>query len=203
MGNRPSDSFTLVSAGDCIVGKDISRTPGFAAVRKLIHQGDCAIGNLESVLMDSASLAATMRTFPFSGCLVGSPAVAADLRRSGFHVLSRANNHATDFGPDGIHMTDRALDAAGLRYAGVGGNRSLAQAPCFVDCQHGRVALISATSTYTQGASATAPLDRNPSRPGIQTLRVHRFSLVNRNELCMLRRLRDEQPAGSVLIPNP
>src|SRR5690606_14065545 len=46
------------------------------------------------------------------------PSIAEDLVRTGFDVVSTANNHALDRGPLGIDRTLDALDAAKLRYTG-------------------------------------------------------------------------------------
>jgi poly-gamma-glutamate capsule biosynthesis protein CapA/YwtB (metallophosphatase superfamily) len=47
--------------------------------------------------------------------------------RSGFDIMSRANNHATDWGLEGMRVTIDALNATGIVHAGVGENRATAR----------------------------------------------------------------------------
>jgi Putative enzyme of poly-gamma-glutamate biosynthesis (capsule formation) len=50
--------------------------------------------------------------------IIGTPGVARDLKSIGFDIMSRANNHATDWGLEGMRQTNRALDEAGIVHAG-------------------------------------------------------------------------------------
>src|ERR671921_229256 len=72
--------------------------------------------------------------------IIGTPLVAKDLKTIGFDVMSRANNHATDWGLEGMRQTSRVLDEAGIVHAGVGEHRAAARAARFFDTEKGRVA---------------------------------------------------------------
>ena len=130
--------------------------------------------------------------------IIGTPAVAKDLKAIGFDVMSRANNHATDWGLEGMRQTSRALDEAGIVHAGVGEHRAAARAARFFDTDKGRVALISIASTFTPLSRSAPPVGQALGRPGVNALRTTRYSLVTADELRALRKIRDEQPAGSV-----
>ena len=54
--------------------------------------------------------------------MLADPAVLEDARAYGFNMLSFANNHAMDFGINGLVDTKKAVDAAGFVNAGVGAN---------------------------------------------------------------------------------
>jgi len=133
--------------------------------------------------------------------IIGSPSVAADLKAIGFDVMSRANNHATDWGLEGMRQTSRALDEAGLVHAGVGEHRAAARAARYIDTEKGRVAVISMASTFTPLSRSAPPAGQAPGRPGVNALRTTRYALVTPDELKALRKIRDEQPAGSVRPP--
>src|SRR5438034_3837908 len=196
-----ADGFTVAAVGDCIIARPVSQTPGFSPVAKLIHDADVAFGNFEGTALDLTRTPAVPQA-EFGGVwIIGSPAVAADLKSIGFDLMSRANNHATDWGLDGMRATSRALDDAGIVHAGVGEHRAAARAARYFDTDKGRVALISIASTFTPLSRAAPPVGQAPGRPGVNALRTTRSSLVTAEELRALRKIRDEQPAGSVRVP--
>jgi poly-gamma-glutamate synthesis protein (capsule biosynthesis protein) len=74
--------------------------------------------------------------------LVAVPEVAKDLKALGFDMVSRANNHAMDWGIEGMRETSRWLDEAGLVHAGVGEERAGARAARYLETDMGRVGLV-------------------------------------------------------------
>jgi poly-gamma-glutamate synthesis protein (capsule biosynthesis protein) len=111
----------LRAVGDIMLGRSVAQATQrsgfsypFAQVRLLLD-GDLALGNLESPLTDRRS---PMRPGPYR--LPAPPAFAAPLRASGFSVLSLANNHALDLGPDGLADTVKTLTTTGILPLGVG-----------------------------------------------------------------------------------
>ena len=109
-----ADGFTVAAVGDCIIVRPVSQTPGFAPVGKAIHDADVAFGNFEGTTLDLSRMNAVPQA-EFGGVwIVGTPAVAKDLKAIGFDIMSRANNHATDWGLEGLRQTNRALDDAGI-----------------------------------------------------------------------------------------
>src|SRR3989454_9867053 len=196
-----ADGFTVAAVGDCIIARPVSQTLGFSPVGKLIHDADVAFGNFEGTALDLSRTPAVPQA-EFGGVwIIGTPAVAKDLKSIGVDVMSRANNHATDWGLDGLRQTSRALDEAGIVHAGVGENRASARGARYFDTEKGRVALISLASTFTPLSRSAPPAGEAPGRPGVNALRTTRYSLVTAEELRALRKIRDEQPAGSVRVP--
>jgi poly-gamma-glutamate capsule biosynthesis protein CapA/YwtB (metallophosphatase superfamily) len=198
-----ADGFTVAAVGDNIIARPVSQTPGFAPVGKIVHDADVAFGNFEGTAIDLSRTPAVPQA-EFGGVwIIGSPSVAGDLKGIGLDVMSRANNHATDWGLEGMRQTDRALDEAGIVHAGTGEHRAAARAARYFDTAKGRVALISIASTFTPLSQSAPPVGQAPGRPGVNALRTTRASLVTPEELRMLRKIRDEQPAGSVRVPEP
>lgn len=75
-------------------------------------------GNLEGTLTDSGTSkcgAASSQCYAFRA----PPSYADYLRAAGFTVLNSANNHAHDFGAEGVADTSAALSAAGIAQAGL------------------------------------------------------------------------------------
>lgn len=90
----------------------------FLHVQELWRGADVIFGNLETVLADGLPSTkcgpASTKCFAFRV----PKAFSLGLRASGFNVLSIANNHAGDFGPEGRAQTMAALDAAGIQHSG-------------------------------------------------------------------------------------
>ena len=196
-----ADGFTLAAVGDNIIARPVSHTPGFAPVGRIIHDADAAFGNFEGTAIDLTRTPAVPQA-EFGGVwIIGSPLVAKDLKAIGFDMMSRANNHATDWGLEGMRQTSRSLDDAGIVHAGVGEHRAAARAARYFDTDKGRVALISMASTFTPLSRSAPPVGEAPGRPGVNALRTTRQAFVTRDELRFLRKIRDEQPAGSIRPP--
>jgi poly-gamma-glutamate capsule biosynthesis protein CapA/YwtB (metallophosphatase superfamily) len=201
LATNVADGFTLAAVGDCIIARPVSHTPGFAPVGRLLHDADVTFGNFEGTALDLTRTPAVPQA-EFGGVwIIGAPAVAADLKAIGFDLMSRANNHATDWGVEGMRQTSRTLDEAGIVHAGVGEHRAAARAARFFDTEKGRVALISVASTFTPLSRSAPPVGEAPGRPGVNALRTTRYSFVTADELRTLRKMRDGQPAGSVRPP--
>jgi poly-gamma-glutamate capsule biosynthesis protein CapA/YwtB (metallophosphatase superfamily) len=197
-----ADGFTLAAVGDCIIARPVSQTPGFTAIAKLVHDADVGFGNFEGTALDLTRTPAIPQA-EFGGVwIIGTPAVAKDLKAIGFDMMSRANNHATDWGVKGLRETSRLLDEAGIVHAGIGEHRAVARGARFFDTDKGRVALISMASTFTPLSRSAPPVGEAPGRPGVNALRTTRYAFVTPDELRALRQIREEQPAGSVRPPD-
>jgi poly-gamma-glutamate capsule biosynthesis protein CapA/YwtB (metallophosphatase superfamily) len=138
----------------------------------VIRNSDAAFGNLETTLVDMRHF--TGAPYPFDGdwANIGLPSVAADLKRMGFDMVGRANNHAMDWGLEGMRETARHLEDAGIVYAGSGDTAALARAPAYYESAKGRVALISFATTFRPTSEAMPPHGTAPGRPGLSALHL-------------------------------
>ncbi len=194
-----TDGFTLAAVGDCVISRPLSRylrDPGFAAVMEQVTAADVRFGNLETVIADIGTFRGYPQAPGADWALLGGPGVAADLASLGFQLLSRANNHALDWGIEGMRETSRWLNSAGIVHAGTGEHRGLARAPSYLETPHGRVGLVSFTSSFGPAADALAPRDAAPGRPGVSALRVSSIEQVPQPLFDMLRALPPAEPAG-------
>jgi poly-gamma-glutamate synthesis protein (capsule biosynthesis protein) len=184
-----------VAVGDCLIARPMSQAPGLSPLREIIGRADVSFANLESSLLEAGQI--TVAPAPEFGCgyALAPPEVAQDIKSLGFHLLSRANNHAADFGPDGIRCTGQALDRAGIVHSGAGENRAAAGCPRYFDAGKERVALISAASTFAPLSRSTASAGHFPGRPGVNALRTTRYLLVTPDQLQTIRNISDMQPA--------
>ncbi|MGH3328241.1 MAG: CapA family protein [Streptomycetales bacterium] len=151
--------FTLVAGGDVMLTSAPS-SPCFADVAEVFRGGDAAFVNLELPLTRSRAAADKMIRFR------ADPDRAADLAAAHITVATVANNHAFDYGPQGLSDTLAALRAHGVRAVGAGDDLDAALAPCFVDAGGVRMALLGITSTLPNGCGAGV------DRPGVAPVRV-------------------------------
>ncbi len=189
-----ANGFTLAAVGDLILSRPLtstlSRDPSFAAVVQILQGAGATFGNFEEVALDPSRPG----VYPYPGdgdvTLVAEPAVAGDLARMGFDVVARANNHAMDWGPEGMRQTTRALDDAGLVHAGVGENRGEARAARYLETSAGRVALVSMASTFSEHNPAMPARGSAPGRPGLSPLRVTRSYVLPAETLRQLQNVK-------------
>lgn len=95
----------------------------FAQVAPLLQGADIAVGNLECALGDLGEPAGKSYTFR------APPAAAQSLAQAGFDVLTLANNHALDYGPDALLQGIDLLRQAGIQAVGAGADAAAAHAP--------------------------------------------------------------------------
>lgn len=205
-----ADGFTLAAVGDLIYSEPLSglQDEPFKAVLNLLRNTDATFCNLENTLIDLGSFPGHPQAEYGGGHLIGSPAVAKDMRNMGFNLVSRANNHTTDWGVEGMRATDQAADQAGLVHAGTGYNLAAARAAHYLQTPKGRVALVSmALSNRVQGATglsatpmslAADPLGRAPGRPGLSALRIKPYTIVSPEMMQSLRQIHDALPPAAL-----
>lgn len=166
---RPPE-ITLDAVGDIMLGRGVGALIGergaaypFAAVRPLLAAADLRFGNLELPLTERG--VAADKDYVFRA----PPGAVAALSAAGFTVLSLANNHALDYGPDGMLDTIAALDRAGIAHAGAGHTPEEAHRPALLAVKGVRLALLayvnvpddSITGFQARGTAAAA------GRPGV------------------------------------
>lgn len=151
----------LQAVGDLNLAAAAERTmaeKGFAwafeGTRALLAEGDVNIANLETP--------ATARLHPFRKKFTFRMAEASldAIRGAGFGLLTLANNHTGDQGPEGLLDTLAALDRRGIAHAGAGTDLASARAPAVVVVRGTRVAVLAYSLTYPSEFWA------NPRRPG-------------------------------------
>ena len=158
-----ADGFTIASVGDVIIAYPQSQNaaPAFQNVVRLIRDADVATGNYEGNIIDG-------RTFAGSGPggFAGTPDVAADLKTMGFDLVARSNNHAGEYGYEGLLETNRHLDEAGVVYAGSGEKYASAIAPRFVSTPKGRIGMVATAASFPRNMRAEPGRGEWPGRGG-------------------------------------
>jgi poly-gamma-glutamate synthesis protein (capsule biosynthesis protein) len=119
----------------------------FEAVMPLLAGSHIRLANLELPLTERGQRARKDYTFR------APPSVVEGLRAAGFNLLTLANNHVLDYGPEGLLDTMATLDRAGIPYVGAGRNAEAAHAPVLLAVQGLRIAVLGYVNTPNDGVS--------------------------------------------------
>lgn len=185
---KQASPLTMVLTGDSIITRRLSvySEPEFLRLMEIIRAADVAFTNLEILFHD-------YEPYPMheSGgtYLRAQPSLIKELVWAGFDMVSRANNHAGDFGVLGMELTTKYVDEAGLVQAGVGRSLAEAREARFLETGRARIALISCASTFPDHARASKSRDDIPPRPGLNPLRFTTTYVVTADQLEYLRSL--------------
>jgi poly-gamma-glutamate synthesis protein (capsule biosynthesis protein) len=149
----PQDStnhtFSLAVVGDLQMGGSalpVIRTKGwdypFDSTRHIIQSAGLALANLEAPFTNAGI--PFDKTFTFRV----PTRFARGIAESGFDVLTLANNHILDFGPEGLRSTMNILDSLGIAYCGAGQNIEEAERGVILERGKWRIGFLAYSMTY-------------------------------------------------------
>ncbi len=132
--------ITLALVGDLMFSHRVrevlaaSGDPGFPLrpVVPLLRSCDLRIANLETPV--------SLERKPVPGArpdYFAPPAAANAIEAAGFDLVTLANNHIHDFGPEGVEATIQALERVGVRWCGVLGPHPRAGVEARLQCPEG------------------------------------------------------------------
>jgi poly-gamma-glutamate synthesis protein (capsule biosynthesis protein) len=166
-------TYTLALTGDVIMNSPVSvcRDADVLEAVDLLRSADVTHAHLEIPLHDFVGGDVFGAAEGALSWMRGPTLIADELRWLGVDVVSAASNHSLDYSYGGLRCTLAALDAARLPHAGIGDDLAAARAPAFVDAAVGRVAVVSATSSFPAFARAGDARRDARGRPGVNPLR--------------------------------
>lgn len=187
-GAGDTSAMTLALAGDALMTRTFSsdQDPRFLKVIDTIRGADAAFANLEMLLHDYEPYPMTESGGTW---MRGDPRVAKDLAWAGFDMVSRANNHAGDYGVEGMRLTTKYVADAGLVQAGVGETLDEAREARFLETPKGRIALVAVASTFPDHSRAGRARAGVRGRPGLNPLRFTTTYQLPPERLAALRTL--------------
>ena len=194
---QPPDSFTFAAGGDMIGpyrSLPARPDPGFAQVISLFKGADLAFANQEGSIFDLKTFPGTPAAENGGGYPLQPSSFARDLKSTiGITMVSKANNHATDWGTEGLRATLGWLIVAGVTAGGAGSGLDGARAPAYRDTPKGRVALVDTASTFPPMAVAGPSVARfginSKPRVGISPLHVREVGRISPQQLSTLRQI--------------
>ena len=177
---RPAERITLAFAGDVHFENHLAQlatTPGaLAELRSTLGAADVSMVNLETALTERGT---PVPGKPFTW---RAPAQALDaVAGAGVDLVTMANNHAVDFGEEGLADTFDAIEASPIPVVGIGRDEQEAFAPVVVDVRGVKVAFVGAsqiveetTSYYAAGPSSAGIASALPRDRLLQAVREAR-----------------------------
>lgn len=179
--------FTFALTGDAIITRRLSpyKEPEFLEMIELMRSADASFTNLEMLLHDYEPYPASSSGGTY---MRGDPFLARELAWAGIDLVSMANNHTGDYGPDGHRITREHVEAAGIVPAGTGENLAEAREARFLETHDGRVALISVSSSFTEQSVAGPAKGAVRGRPGLNPLHINSWMTMEPDDLERLRR---------------
>jgi poly-gamma-glutamate capsule biosynthesis protein CapA/YwtB (metallophosphatase superfamily) len=157
---------TLVCTGDLAPSRALGE--GRQEVWDRLRSADLAVVNLELPLTTSSAPAEKAVN------LRADPELAPSLAQAGIGAATVANNHALDYGAEGLLETLAALEGAGVAAVGGGSDLEEALRPALFDLRGTSVAVFGLACALPPGFAA------GKGRPGIAPVRIRsRFYLDN------------------------
>src|SRR5437016_14481037 len=176
--------FTFAAVGDIIIRRPVGEgDAGYQALTKVMREADMTYANMEGPILSEGS---------FHGTRAGAPKSAIDeLKRMGVRIMTTANNHTLDFGPEGMFETQRLLDEAGIVHAGSGKNLADARMPRIAVTPKGTVAAIGMYSIDASSNNRSRFTDATEDMPGLNPLHVTPYNVVTAEHMQALKKIRD------------
>ncbi len=167
-----NETVSLAVAGDCFPNGHFYRdgepiSARFAETVGVLERADLRFTNFETPLSYRGRPAEKL------AAIRSDPELVADFGRLGFDVVTLANNHVTDYGPDALADTIDAFDGLGIAHVGAGDSIATALQPVVLERNGLTVGFIAFTCLAAAGAPATE------ERPGVAAIRIHSGYEVN------------------------
>ncbi|MBI4310819.1 MAG: CapA family protein [Chloroflexi bacterium] len=161
--------ISIALGGDAMITRRMRpfKEDRFLQLVDILRNADATILNLEMLFHDYED------SWMFSGGTPtrSDPRNIEELKWMGVDAVTTANNHAFDFSEGGFLTTLRHCNEFGLPQAGGGKNMDEARAPAFVDTAKGRVAVLGATSSYSEQSRAGMGRPDFVGKPGVNGVR--------------------------------
>jgi poly-gamma-glutamate synthesis protein (capsule biosynthesis protein) len=153
----------LALAGDTMLGRGVAERivtdgPDSLFAPELVaalREADLCLLNLECCISERGA-PAPGKVFRFRAPVASAQALAS----LGVDCVTLANNHALDFGPDGLLDTFAHLESAGLAWVGAGVDLDQACTPAVLEAGGSRLGVIAMADHPADYAAA-------PARPGV------------------------------------
>ena len=163
---EPPRERTLLFVGDVMLSRGVGArmrsesdwTFPFQKVADTLSAADLTFANLECPVSDVGRNRHHLYSFR------ADPKALAGLNHAGIDIVSVANNHMYDWGPEALLDTVRRLREAGIKPVGAGANDLEAHYPVLMDLGDLRLAFLAYVDVEPKLATAA------PGRPGVAWL---------------------------------
>ena len=188
--NAEKRDISIAVGGDAMITRRMRafNEDRFLRLRDILHRADATVVNLEMLFHDyESSWQWSNATYTRS-----DPHNLDELKWMGIDAVTTANNHSFDFSEGGFLTTLDHCREIDLPQAGGGRSIDEARAPAYVDSPQGRLAVMSASSTFSDQSRAGPGRPDFRGRPGINALRHKLVHHVDREVFDALHRANRE-----------
>lgn len=181
----------ILLAGDVFMTRRLPEIgyKGMDEVMSLIKQHEVRFANFESTVHRREGYPSL---FPGGTYAMTDPDCLVDFKKYGFNILNVANNHSLDYSHEGLIATNKYLEDYGFLFAGTGENLADANAPVYLDCYNGRIALIACTNSFHDSDAAGNQSPSMKGRPGVNPLRHKTIYELTSDNLNFLKKISSE-----------
>jgi poly-gamma-glutamate synthesis protein (capsule biosynthesis protein) len=193
LASSVDDGFTIAVVGDIIIAHSLQHMMSdarFAEVVEILQEADVATGNLETQIIDGRTWVGRRG----GGTHAAEPESAEWLKEMGFDIVARPNNHANDFGYDGLLETSRHLQRAGLQDSGFGDTYWASRSARFYTTTRGRVGMV---ATSENGQPSAPGRGEWAGTGGLSPLSVTQYFMVPEDSWDAVGTLRNLFPNGT------
>lgn len=178
-------TIRIVLLGDSLILKSmknlVEHDERFGRVQSILREADLVFAECENPLTTKGVPAEKIIT------VRGDPSIVNDLKMLGYDAVTLANNHAMDYGWEGLSETMDTLRENGIKYVGAGKNLDEAWSPLVIQQKGIRIGFVAFSNTLAMGFAA------GPRRPGVAP--IHVTTLYENQLLWML-----EEPGSPPVI---
>ncbi len=168
--------FQLKILGQALIEHDLRKHSDFAVKQaaEYLKGADVCFSNLEVAIKSKYGGERTKEGIYFHAA---EPDVLDCLKEMGIIMVALSNNHAWDFGTQGLLGTIKEVEKRGFVHAGTGETIEAASMPGYLDTSKGRIALIAmASGKFPQEAVA------KENHPGVNVLRLEEDGNLNQDD---------------------
>src|SRR5699024_1232795 len=146
------NNYNVLLTGDSIFARKLSTYNG-ESIDELfnnIKEADVSFTNLEILPNDFKGYPAARSD---GAHFATNSSVLDDLNELGFNLYSCANNHALDYGVEGLIETMSQLEERDISYAGIGHTLTESRMPTYFDLKNSSVSMLACSSTFFEEQS--------------------------------------------------
>lgn len=161
------NTVSIIAVGDVMIGGNVKEFTDqfgfeypFEATKEILKEADITFCNLEGPI-SKKGLKEEGKEFTFKT----NPKAAEGLANAGFDVVSLANNHIMDFGPDALFETIEHLGKNNIKGIGAGKDLSSSRKPALFEINGIKIAFLAYAFTFP--LHFYAEQDKPGSAPGV------------------------------------
>jgi len=140
-------TVTFIGVGDILIDREKPDSI-FQHVAETMRSADVTFANCEQMYSDKGQPNLIHASY-------SDPKNIPSLLNAGLDLISLANNHTLDWGPEGLLDTISRLEQAGLPYVGAGKNITEARRPVVLERQGTKLGFLAYSCTGPDGYEAT------------------------------------------------